>query len=330
MALRQTDGKILLIKTKKNEGIALIIVLWVMVMLTAIVGEFAYSMRIELNIARNFKEEEEAYQLALAGIEQAKMEILSIKESAYPSPFFNKNGILVFEQGQEEKDPEREGVFKNGKFSYAIIDEDGKLNINTASQEQIKYVIANSGMEIKEIDTVIDSIMDWKDTDNLHRLNGAEEEYYLSLKKPYSCKDMPFEITEELLLVKGMTGEIFFGSEGNEEKPKYNGIIQYLSAKNSTHININTAPQVVLEAYFGIPAAANFIGQRKTMPILAPAGMGIIKSFYFTIISTGSNRDGTIKRTVKTIVHKNGDKLENIYWNDNWIENTSQGKEQNV
>ncbi|MBI5050580.1 MAG: general secretion pathway protein GspK [Nitrospirae bacterium] len=330
MALQQTDGKILLIKTKKNEGIALIIVLWVMVMLTAIVGEFAYSMRTELNIARNFKEEEEAYQLALAGIEQAKMEILAVKESAYPSPYFNKNGILVFEQGQEEKDPEREGVFKNGKFSYTIIDEDGKLNINTASQEQIKHVIENSGMEIKDIDTVIDSIMDWKDTDNLHRLNGAEEEYYQSLEKPYSCKDMPFEITEELLLVKGMTGEIFFGSEGNEEKPKYDGMIHYLSAKNSTTININTAPQAVLEAYFGVAVAANIISQRKTLPILAPLGSGVIKSFFFTIISTGSNRDGTIKRTVKTIVHKNGDKLKTIYWNDNWIENTSQGKEQNV
>ena len=59
--------------------VALLLVLWVMVILVAIAGEFSYSMRTEVNITRNFKEEEESYQLALAGIERAKIEILSAK-----------------------------------------------------------------------------------------------------------------------------------------------------------------------------------------------------------------------------------------------------------
>jgi hypothetical protein len=46
-----------------SGAVALILVMWVMVILIAIVGEFSYSMRTELNITRNFKEEEEAYQL---------------------------------------------------------------------------------------------------------------------------------------------------------------------------------------------------------------------------------------------------------------------------
>jgi hypothetical protein len=45
-----------------SGAVALILVMWVMVILIAIVGEFSYSMRTELNITRNFKEEEEAYQ----------------------------------------------------------------------------------------------------------------------------------------------------------------------------------------------------------------------------------------------------------------------------
>lgn len=314
---------------KKEDGIALILVLWVMVMLTAIVGEFAYSMRTELNITRNFKEEEEAYQLALAGIEHAKMEILSVKESAYPYPYFNKNGILVFTQGEGEENPEREASFKNGRFSYTIIDEDGKLNINTASMEQLRYLITNFGIDIDitEADTIVDSILDWRDTDNLHRLNGAEEDYYQSLQRPYSCKDGPFEIIEELLLVKGMTPEIFLGSKDETGEQKYNGITQYLSAKNSTKININTAQRTVLEAVFGVNVAENIIKQREVGPILAPIGNGTIKSTFFTIISTGTNTDGTIKRSIKTIVQKNGDKLETIYWNDNWIEARTQKTE---
>ena len=53
--------------------------------------------------------------------------------------------------------------------------------------------------------------MDWRDKDNLHRLNGAEDDYYLSLPQPYKCKNGDFTSIEELLLVRGVTPEIFYG-----------------------------------------------------------------------------------------------------------------------
>lgn len=304
---------------KQEDGIALVLVLWVMVILTAIVGEFAYSMRTELNITRNFKEEETAYQLALAGFEHARMEMLSVPESSYPFPYFNKNGILIFAAALEEKDPERELSFKNGSFSYTIIDEDGKLNINKATAEQLKYIITVLGVEITDADKIVDPVMDWIDTDNLHRLNGAEEDYYQSLENPYSCKDGPLDIIEELLLVKGMTADIFYGGK-EAEKQEQSGVMQYLSAKNSARINVNTAPETVLAAAFGAGTAGNIMRQREGGPILVPVAGGTVKSAFFTIISTGSNTDSTIKRSIKAIVQKTGNKLETIYWNDNWTE----------
>ncbi|MBI4688185.1 MAG: general secretion pathway protein GspK [Nitrospirae bacterium] len=179
---------------KREDGIALILVLWVMVMLTAIVGEFAFSMRTEVNIARNFKEEETAYQLAIAGVEKAKAEILAANEAAYP--FFNRNGVLVFSTTQLEENPERKAMLKNGIFSYTVIDEDGKININAASPEQLRHIISATEIDSADVDTIVDSILDWQDTDNLHRLNGAEEEYYQSLPIPYSCKDNKFSVIE--------------------------------------------------------------------------------------------------------------------------------------
>ncbi|MBI4710009.1 MAG: general secretion pathway protein GspK [Nitrospirae bacterium] len=304
---------------RKENGIALVLVLWVMVILTAIVGEFAYSMRTELNITRNFKEEEIAYQLAQAGIEHARMEILSVPESSYPFPYFNKNGILIFAQGLEEKDPERELSFKNGSFSYTIIDEDGKLNINKASADQLKYIITALGVEITDADKIVDPVMDWIDTDDLHRLNGAEEDYYQSLGNPYSCKDGPLDVIEELLLVQGMTADIFYGKK-EAEKQEQSGVMQYLSAKNSAKVNVNTASEIVLTAAFGAGTSANIMRQREAGPILIPVAGGTVRSVFFTIISTGSNTDGTIKRSIKAIVQKAGNKLETIYWNDNWTE----------
>ncbi len=189
-------------------GVALILVIWVMVILVAVVGEFSYSMRTEINIVKNFKEEEEAYQLALAGIESAKAEILTAAEPA--DMYVNENGILIFNQEKEE--PERKANLGKGTFKYTITDEDGRVNISTASKEQLKYIFLDSGVDVTEVATIVDSIIDWRDSNDLHMLNGAEEDYYQSLEKPYSCKDGPFDSIEELLLVKGMTPEIFYGS----------------------------------------------------------------------------------------------------------------------
>jgi general secretion pathway protein K len=110
------------------KGAALMIVLWVMVLLTVIAGEFVFSMRTEMNITVNFKEETEAYYAALAGVENAKAEILSSGNEMK----LDDNGILVF----GDKQPQRRGSFGNAGYSYDIIDEERCLNINVATPEQ--------------------------------------------------------------------------------------------------------------------------------------------------------------------------------------------------
>lgn len=59
-----------------DRGIALFLVLWVLALLMVIVGEFCHAMRTEVNVTRNFKEETEAYYIALAGINHAVVELL--------------------------------------------------------------------------------------------------------------------------------------------------------------------------------------------------------------------------------------------------------------
>ncbi len=308
----------------RDGGVGFILVTWILVALIAIVGEFTYTMRTELNIVRNFKEEEESYQLALAGIEQAKLEILSAKEPAYV--YKNAEDLLSFKRDEEEI-PSRSAEIGNNTFSYTITDEDSKLNINKVPLEQLKNIIQGTGIDISEVDTIVDSIIDWRDTNDLHMLNGAEEDYYQSLEIPYSCKDGPFEIIEELLLVKGVTPEIFYGTGNtvdeedadNGEEEYFHGIARYFTAFNTMKININTASQEVLETAFGTEKANNILIQREESPILTPISGGAVTSSFFTIISTGSTLDGKIKRTVKATLKKAGKKLEVIYWNDNFI-----------
>jgi general secretion pathway protein K len=303
-------------------GVALVLVIWIIVVLIAIVGEFSYSMRTEVNIARNFKEEEEAYQLALAGIEQAKLELLSAQANAVV--YLDENNELVFGIDSEDREkPERKDDLGSGGFTYTITDEDGKLNINTESLERLKYIFLESGIDTTEVDIIADSVIDWRDTDNLHMLNGAEEEYYHDLDKPYSCKDGPLDSLEELLLVKGMKKEYLYGSkkaDDNAEGEKaYEGVAKYFTVYSSNGININTAPRAVLEAVFGVDVATNIMSQRDAGPISVQMRNGKISSETFTIISTGTVADGAIKRSIKTVLHRKDKELETLYWNDNAI-----------
>src|SRR5205823_6857830 len=92
--------------------------------------------------------------------------------------------------------------------SYGVMDESSKININTASANQLLLL---PGMT----DDTAGAIIDWRDEDsNISNNGGAESEYYMSLPRPYQCKNAPFETVEELLLVKGFTPELLYGQSG--------------------------------------------------------------------------------------------------------------------
>ena len=330
MASAQGDKTVKLFHKKlagdETGGMAVILVIWIVVILMAMVGEFTYSMRTEINITRNFKEEEEAYQLAIAGIEQAKLELLSVNDLR--GIHFGEDKVLILDP-EDEVLPERKRELGRGSFEYTITDEDGKLNINGATQEQLKSVFLDSGVEAEDVDTIVDSILDWIDTNDLHRLNGAEEDYYQSLDKPYSCKDAPFEAIEELLLVKGMTTEIFYGShavkktsgaEKEEDEAGFSGVVNLMTVVGAGPININTSPEPVLTAVLGETVADTIIPQREISPLLNAVSNGKVDSQYFRITSTGKNSDGSITRTIKTVVLRQPNNLVTLYWNDNVVE----------
>ncbi|MBI4559410.1 MAG: general secretion pathway protein GspK [Candidatus Hydrogenedentes bacterium] len=92
----------------------------------------------------------------------------------------------------------------------------------------------------------VDAILDWIDTDDEPRASGAESEYYSALDVPYGCKNGSLDSVEELLLVKGITLELFFGNPDEEQLP----LTELLTVRGHPQgkINVNTAEREVLEA----------------------------------------------------------------------------------
>ena len=235
---------------KGEKGIALLIVLWIMMLLIVMTLTFSVMVRTDVFSAITFKEQTANKYLAEAGLQRAMMEII----------YRNTHKNNPVQHDESDVSPV-DGTFQSGKiddgyYRFALADEAGKISINLltdASGIILNNLLVNLGVEKNQADTIVDSILDWKDGDDLHRLHGAESHYYMSLTNPYKAKDANFDNLEELLLVRGMTPDILYGTE---ERP---GLIQYLTMYSSTaQININSAKPEVLKA---IPSMTDSIVQ---------------------------------------------------------------------
>lgn len=221
-------------KSEAERGVALMLVLWVMTLLSVIVFEFCSTMRIEATIARNFKEGERSYYFAQAGISRAMVEIVKAKSAMKKFKGAKESmvkGEALEEEGEDEVEewkPREEPytfLFEEGECEVKISDEGSKINLNwvakqaKANRKLLTDILEQScDLEGEERDAIADSIIDWVDADHEHLMNGAEDDYYESLEDPYECRDGDFVVTEELLLVKGVTEEIFYGEKKSSEE----------------------------------------------------------------------------------------------------------------
>jgi general secretion pathway protein K len=244
-----------------DKGIALMIVLWILTILMVIVFSFSYMARTETYSTFSFKNGTANKFLAEAGIERGILE-LSYRQ-------FNQDMSVDIDSSQRWKidGTPYQGQLDDGYYTVRITGEYGKVDINAASEVVLKNLFINLGIQSEEVDTIVDSIMDWKDPDNLLRLHGAESDYYQSLPNPYKAKDADFETVEELLLVKGMTPEILYGTNNRK------GAINFLTVhSHQGGIDINAAPKEVLMALPGMSQelADSIIEYRKSKEIESP------------------------------------------------------------
>jgi general secretion pathway protein K len=288
---------------KAESGIALMLVLWVLALLSIMVFEFCYTMRIEATITKNFKEGERSYYLAQAGINRALIELIKTQSSV--KKFKGSKDTLV--KGEEESDEEEEETkewkpreepytfsLDEGECTVIIRDEGSKINLNwiakkaKSDRKLLADIVEKScGLEGDDRDIIVDSIIDWVDKDHNHLLNGAEDEYYESLENPYECRDGNFVVTEELLLVRGVTEDIFYGrrnpihggdteteeqdsftidtleaEDGEGGSGTYQGLsdlFTVFSTSNALKVNINDAPYGLLMT---IPTMTEDVAQR--------------------------------------------------------------------
>ena len=233
-------------KTFHNpRGIALITVILIIVVLVAVVVELNRSSRADIYDAANLSDGIKLTYIAKSGFYGAAA-LLANPKNDYDTlrDDWAKADLLSAKSTS---------LFTDGYFIATVEDEAGKIPLNklvngNEYNQEIKEILIRLlnepefGLDEGKINEIVDSIKDWIDADAEVTGAGTESYYYSSLDPPYEAKNSQLDCIEELLMVKGITNEIFYGTK---EKQALAG---YVTADSDGLININTAPKIVLRA----------------------------------------------------------------------------------
>lgn len=239
----------------------LIISLWILAILSMFAIGIGHKLSLQVRLLDNHLDSVRAFYIAEAGIKRAIAERQKQPQNAIYSDSFNQpwlNNEAVF------KDVE----FGDGTYTvesvdiaglYGMSDEQGRININTintASFDVLKALLKEEMQDQEAAAGIAAAIIDWRDEDNevfqdpdTKILIGAEDAYYQIQDPPYKCKNSRFDTVEEMLLVRGVTPEIFYG------------IIKFITVYGNSTVNINTAPKPVLIAVLS-HQLANYEGKQ--------------------------------------------------------------------
>ncbi|QBG48577.1 hypothetical protein EGM51_14630 [Verrucomicrobia bacterium S94] len=202
---------------KPKEGSALLIVLSVAVVLALLVANFGSDMNVELKAAGSNYEEAVNAQLCRSALALARLEIGQDNARLYANGYGDAyliSGTEDYETAIEELQAYRSGyALGRGVLSYQLVYKPSALDPNELGQNgwHRLFEIACDMEEGTERSELVDRIIDWTDTDSNTRANGMEEDDYQALDNPRHVKNGPLDSPEELMLVYGITPELFYG-----------------------------------------------------------------------------------------------------------------------
>lgn len=322
----------------RERGAVLLVVLWVVLAMSMLAVSFSSTIRTEVDAARYVVEKKQAHYLARAGMEYAVYEILKRQVASgnqLMGPGFSGGGgppIPVMQNLSLD--------LTGGGVDVRITDESGKINVNAAPDFLIFNLLVMVGMNEDAAAAATDSILDWVDVDEMPRPLGAESEFYMMKDPPYRPKNGPMTVPEELLMVKGITPEIFYGRKGlsqDGDPVEYYGLKKYLTTYASgAAININSAPVPVLASLPGLDygSALTIARLRSEAPFTnmvqleqAIAGisgetssyLGIVQSNVYTLECTGRLENSDVVSRIKAVVQMDPGSMKGyrvLYWNE--------------
>jgi general secretion pathway protein K len=321
--------------TTSSRGAALLTVLWLTAALTAIAFTLANTVRGEIERSSTDADGLKAYYLAAGAIDRT----LVYMESG--PAFRGPDGKPLF---QEDVTRVLLLNYPNGVARVEYIPENSKLNVNMAPPRELSNLLLALGADPNRAQTIVSGILDWRAGTPGGSFSQFDQ-FYLSLTPSFRARHASLEEIEELLLVRGMTPDLFYGGYTRDAQGRFiphDGLRDCLSVYGSTGpLDVNTVtPEVMVAVGVAPDTAAAIVALRKIAPIrnmgqLAPfsngGGMGrlgMIGGPIATLRATAQLRlpNGQlsdVRRTASALIKTLGEEWDPPFHIMRWYDNAS-------
>jgi general secretion pathway protein K len=249
-------------RVRHSEGAALLAVLWLAAALSAIAFTLANTVRGEIERSSTDADGLKAYYLAAGAIDRMLVYIESGPAFSGPDgkPRFQPLQTHVLQLN-----------YPTGVARVEYIPENSKLNVNLAQPPELTNLVLALGVDPGRAQAIVAGLIDWRSGTPGGSFSELDQ-YYLSLTPSFRARHASLQEIEELLLVRGITPDIFYGSYTRDAEGRlipHNGLRDCLSVYGSNGaLDVNTVTPEVMSAV-GVPpeTAAAIVALRKLAPI---------------------------------------------------------------
>ncbi len=321
---------------RSRRGTALLAVLWLSAALSAIAFTVASTVRAETERTTTDVDALRASYLAAGAVDRALLYIqwgpTYRNSDGSPKYFKSPMPVLHFE-------------FPTGSASVEIIPESSKLDVNHVQARELTNLLLALGVDPDRAQAITAAILDWRSTSPGESFTQFDQ-HYMSLTPSFRARHASLEEIEELLLVQGVTPDLFYGSYTRDAE---GGLVRHAALRDCLSvygskgpIDANTVePAVMLAVGISPDVAAALVARRRVKafqdhgdlaPFLSGAGpgavrLGIVPSSIVTLRATARLRlaDGQLtdlRRTASAMVKFLGpefvpDRFHIMRWYDN-------------
>lgn len=254
-----------------QRGVALLLVLWACTLLAILLGGYAVLARTQALQTRYQFAQTQAHYAAEAGLMRA---IQALQSTDAKQRWVGDGRMYRF-------------AFEGATVHISIVDEQGKVDLNTAAPEVLQGLFHAAGLDSSAAGKLAAHVVDWRsfitEPSQLERDRAA----YAAAGRDYGPRHGPFASLAELQLVLGMTPAL------------YEKVLPDVTLWSGRAIpDPNTAPALALAAIPGLaPQAALAARQRNAATGMPPIGGGITHS----IRSQAELADGT-RATIRATI----------------------------
>jgi general secretion pathway protein K len=241
---------------QSTRGSALLTVLWLTAALAAIGLAVANNVRGETERAAINMDDAKSYFVSRGAIQRAALHVMW---RGYATP---DGRPLYYVTGN----PAMDLSFPEADVHVDIIPETSKLSLNNARPEDLLRLLTALGVPEDRAVPIAAAIVDWRTPADPLRPSPFDA-FYLGQSPSFSARHSSFEENEELLLVQGITPDLYYGSSLDNARPGLRDCLSAYSAGGG--VDINTAQAATLQAVGLSPAdAATIVKIRAQHPIL--------------------------------------------------------------